>query len=165
MMACFRKPNILCSLDETSLRTLEESCTVNTRDEHLARIRKWLDESSDHRHKSSTTFIGRLRKLRFFFSYRNGSVQRQQDPCLDFSLPRRSSEFDSCYSESWFAKHWGRHAQDKNWKWKCCQDLKEKPEAFVGMTSTADFKIYKLTGSSMLAIWFVFDWLSTFISA
>ena len=96
--ACFHKRNT-CFLDEISLSILEESSKDDERGEPNARIKKWLDESSDHHDKTFFSIIGGFGRLRLPLC-RNGRYQNLRDPDLENSLPRRNSEFDSCYSDS-----------------------------------------------------------------
>ena len=95
---CIYKRNT-CFLDESSLSILEESCKVDERVEPNARIKKWLDESSDHHDKTLFSIIGGFRRLRLPLG-RNVRFQNLRDPDIENSLPRRNSGFDSCYSDS-----------------------------------------------------------------
>ena len=87
----------LCALDESSLRSLEESHGVESLDDPHTRVQAWVNESADFRSKSFGSFFRRMKKLRLFVYSERQTKYRER---LGFEgwIPNRASE---CWSSSY----------------------------------------------------------------
>ena len=86
----------MCALDESSLRSLEESCRVGIVDDPHARVQAWINESADFRSRGFGSFLRRMKKRLFVYS----ECQPEHQERLGFEgwIPDRASE---CWSSSY----------------------------------------------------------------
>ena len=97
MLCCSRK--VVCPLDESSLRSLEESYRVGNEQDPHARVQAWINECADFRRRRFGSFLRRIKNLRLtLYSERHPEHQER----LEFEgwIPNRTSECCSCsYSD------------------------------------------------------------------
>ena len=95
-MLCWGR-KVLCPLDESSLRSLEESHGVESLDDPHARVQAWINESADFRSRSLGSFLRRMKKLRLFV-YSECQPEHQERLGFEGWIPDRASE---CWSSSY----------------------------------------------------------------
>ena len=97
-MLCWGR-KVLNVLDESSLRSLEESYRVANVDEPHARVQAWVNESADFRRRRFGSLLRRLRSLRLIL-YSERQPEHQEFPDFEGWIPNRESECCSCsYSD------------------------------------------------------------------
>ena len=97
-MLCWGR-KVLNVLDESSLRSLEESYRVSNVNESHARVQAWVNESADFRRRRFGSLLRRLKSLRLIL-YSERQPEHQEFPDFEGWIPNRESECCSCsYSD------------------------------------------------------------------